>query len=1009
MAKKLEIELGLNGAKFKKQLDDAQKHLKDFNNATSAFKGGIDASQYKKNIQEAKKATSNFEKDTIQKLKSISNYKLNLKLTVQNKKAWQDSQKELKKLALEIKNTQNPTKKLQKDFENLRNTTKKNKEAYQFSRIELSKVRKELNNTGINTKKLTIQQAKLRAEMKKFNTSLSKSKLKTDMFKNSIMLSRLSIAGIVAGLGAMTTASVKAAAQFEQTSISFQVLLGDAEKAKNLLTDLQDFANITPFSSQGLADNAKLLLSFGESLQDIMPDLRMFGDISGGNQQKLNSLTLAFAQMSSAGRLMGQDLLQMINAGFNPLQIISQKTGKSMGTLRKEMEKGAISASLVKQAFKDATSQGGKFYGMMEKQSSTVKGKFSTLKDSATLTAKAFGNILLPATKNLLDSTIYLSDQFRKVVETMAGMDDISKKLNQSFDTQKSHITKLTQTINTLQTKTNKTVEEEYNLKQAKKDLIDLYPDLKDQIEDEITKYGKLEKAIISVNEALAQKRIKAISDYKVNNVLFKQVEAEQELSGLRQQLQRYDKMSIEEFNNYMSSLPSNKVKLYAEKDKQNITDSLSDRIKEKAKELEDLKKEWSSFIDSLNSTESSGTGNQDYQAAEKGKKDPAITAYEQFNRKFKQEIYKHENLLKARKTITEKYGLKPDDSYFNDIAQVYSDHFDNISKIQVSKAKNKNSLLKQEDQVFNNELNELYLKIAQDRNKNEKDNDKEAKDIRLQAYFDEEERKRQAYEKTKSIIKDYEDEQLLIQADKFFDKQLMDEGYNKYSELFKELKQLRLDYWKEVKKIEEDGKLSQEQKQLAIAELNKLDNERILKAKTASEKLAAEELQKIWGNAYSNLFNTQQSFADISKKLMLDLAIYYAKLGLANFATGAGQGSNLGKIANSGLTAIKLLGFASGGNPPIGIPYIVGENGPEIRVDSKPGTIIPNHLAFGQNQEQNQSQNILINYNPQITTTSNRDEIWNILQKDKTIFGNLVSNAIKDNAGGARSAVGSV
>ena len=77
-----------------------------------------------------------------------------------------------------------------------------------------------------------------------------------------------------------------------------------------------------------------------------MPMLRAIGDISMGDTQKLQSLTLAFAQMSSTGKLMGQDLLQMINAGFNPLSVISEKTGKSIGVLKDEMSKGAISAKM---------------------------------------------------------------------------------------------------------------------------------------------------------------------------------------------------------------------------------------------------------------------------------------------------------------------------------------------------------------------------------------------------------------------------------------------------------------------------------------------------------------------------------------------------------------------------------------------------------------------------------------------------------------------------------------
>lgn len=98
-----------------------------------------------------------------------------------------------------------------------------------------------------------------------------------------------------------------------------------------------------------------------------MPNIKALGDIAMGDRNKLNSLTLAFSQMTASGRLMGQDLLQMINAGFNPLSEISRKTGKSIGVLKEEMEKGKISAEMVTQAFYSATQAGGQFHGMTER------------------------------------------------------------------------------------------------------------------------------------------------------------------------------------------------------------------------------------------------------------------------------------------------------------------------------------------------------------------------------------------------------------------------------------------------------------------------------------------------------------------------------------------------------------------------------------------------------------------------------------------------------------------
>lgn len=167
--------------------------------------------------------------------------------------------------------------------------------------------------------------------------------------------------------------------EIEAYEISFRTLLGSQDKADALFGSLREFAVKTPMQLGDLAKGAQTLLGFGIEADKIMPTLKQIGDISMGNAEKFGSLTLAFAQMSSTGKLMGQDLLQMINAGFNPLSIIAQKTGKSIGELKKEMEQGAISTEMVADAFKTATSEGGMFYGMLEKQGEGLAGAIAQL------------------------------------------------------------------------------------------------------------------------------------------------------------------------------------------------------------------------------------------------------------------------------------------------------------------------------------------------------------------------------------------------------------------------------------------------------------------------------------------------------------------------------------------------------------------------------------------------------------------------------------------------------
>lgn len=172
---------------------------------------------------------------------------------------------------------------------------------------------------------------------------------------------------------------VQVRGEIESLEISFATLLGSTDKAKELFGAIRDFEVKTPMTLEPLAKGAQTLLGFGVAAEKVMPILKQIGDISMGNAERFQSLVLAFAQASANGKLMGQDLLQMINAGFNPLNQMSKDTGKSIAELRDEMSKGTISAEDMEKAFASATAEGGQFYGMLEKQSEGINGALSNL------------------------------------------------------------------------------------------------------------------------------------------------------------------------------------------------------------------------------------------------------------------------------------------------------------------------------------------------------------------------------------------------------------------------------------------------------------------------------------------------------------------------------------------------------------------------------------------------------------------------------------------------------
>ena len=204
---------------------------------------------------------------------------------------------------------------------------------------------------------------------------------------------------IGAGLSYLAKTGIDAAMSMESLTAQFTVMTGSAERANAVISEIADFAAKTPFTKLGLADAGKTLMAFGIEGQKIVPTLRMLGDVAGADQNKLKSLALVFGQIQSTGKLMGQDLLQLINQGFNPLNVISEQTGISMAKLKDAMAQGAISADMVTAAFQAATSEGGLFFGNLEAQSQTLQGRLSTLQDNFQTALQNMAEAFLPLLK----------------------------------------------------------------------------------------------------------------------------------------------------------------------------------------------------------------------------------------------------------------------------------------------------------------------------------------------------------------------------------------------------------------------------------------------------------------------------------------------------------------------------------------------------------------------------------------------------------------------------------
>lgn len=211
------------------------------------------------------------------------------------------------------------------------------------------------------------------------------------------------VGAVTAALGAGVVAGVKYNASIESYQTSFEVMTGSAEKAAEVIDKLKKVGAETPFELPDLADTTQLLMNYGFSADEAMDKMMMLGDISQGSAEKMSRIATAYGQMSSAGKVSLEDVKQMIEAGFNPLQEISESTGESMTSLYDRISKGTISVDEITASMQRATSEGGKYFQSMEKQSQTFSGLISTLKDNA---QQLLGEVVKPISDGLTESLL---------------------------------------------------------------------------------------------------------------------------------------------------------------------------------------------------------------------------------------------------------------------------------------------------------------------------------------------------------------------------------------------------------------------------------------------------------------------------------------------------------------------------------------------------------------------------------------------------------------------------
>ena len=213
-----------------------------------------------------------------------------------------------------------------------------------------------------------------------------------------------------AAIGAASTAIVALGkigldynSQMEQYTTNFTTMLGSQESAVQKVEELKKFAASTPLSMDDLAKGTQTLLAFGVESENSTGILRQLGDIALGDADKMQRLSTAFGKATAAGKVTGDTVQQMIDAGWNPLIQISQSAGETMEETQKRMSAGAISVEELKAAMEAVTTGTGQFAGGMEAASHTTQGLISTLQDNA---RALVGEVFQPISDGLLGEVL---------------------------------------------------------------------------------------------------------------------------------------------------------------------------------------------------------------------------------------------------------------------------------------------------------------------------------------------------------------------------------------------------------------------------------------------------------------------------------------------------------------------------------------------------------------------------------------------------------------------------
>ena len=316
----------------------------------------------------------------------------------------EENKQELKTAAKEANNLRKAQQELASQMEN-GGTDEQKRQMKQLS-DQLAQV-----NARIGT--LRASESELRGAVRNANRELDEQYDNTTKLTGSMHSFANVIRAVIAAAATKTLTEwlFGSNAEMEQYLTSFTVMLGDAEKAKKLMEDLTNFAATTPLEMNDVIKASEMLMNYGVSADDVIKKMTQLGDLSSGNAAKLDRVTLAYGQMLAKGKVTNEELRQMLEAGVPLLQALADTMGVTAGEVQDLASKSKIGIDQLDAAIASLTSDGGKFAGMMDKQSQTFQGMLSNAHDTIEQIGRDVG---AQAFEELKDT---FSDLLKKVQE----------------------------------------------------------------------------------------------------------------------------------------------------------------------------------------------------------------------------------------------------------------------------------------------------------------------------------------------------------------------------------------------------------------------------------------------------------------------------------------------------------------------------------------------------------------------------------------------------------------